>query len=150
MMNSPWAMLMTFIWPNVKVSPSAINRSVAPMLRPVKSWDRKLPITASSVVGPSRRPLVSSPRCCSSRAPLGEALRPVVPLQVGIRLDRASRARYLLDEPVGLDDADPGRLVQVLGGAVDGHRPLGGGPGQPGRRRPHGLHVGCARLVDRR
>src|SRR5215468_5196380 len=37
MMNSPWAMLMTFIRPNVSARPSAISSSTAPMLRPVNS-----------------------------------------------------------------------------------------------------------------
>lgn len=37
MMNSPCAMLMTFIWPKVSASPSAMSSSTAPMLMPVKS-----------------------------------------------------------------------------------------------------------------
>ena len=41
MMNSPWAMLITPIWPNVNVSPRAMSSSTAPMLRPVKTWLKK-------------------------------------------------------------------------------------------------------------
>ncbi len=37
MMNSPCAMLMTFIWPKVSDRPSAMSSSTAPMLMPVKS-----------------------------------------------------------------------------------------------------------------
>ena len=44
MMNSPWAMLMTFICPKVKVSPRAMSSSVAPMPRPVKSCDSRFPM----------------------------------------------------------------------------------------------------------
>ncbi len=36
MMNSPWAMLMTFIWPKVSERPSAMSSRTAPMLMPVK------------------------------------------------------------------------------------------------------------------
>jgi hypothetical protein len=36
-MNSPWAMLMTFICPKVSDRPSAISSSTAPMLMPMKS-----------------------------------------------------------------------------------------------------------------
>ena len=37
MMNSPCAMLITFIWPKVSERPSAMSSSTAPMLMPVKS-----------------------------------------------------------------------------------------------------------------
>ena len=42
MMNSPWAMLMTPIWPNVKVRPSATSSRIEPRLRPLKSCSRKV------------------------------------------------------------------------------------------------------------
>jgi hypothetical protein len=36
MMNSPWAMLMTFIWPKVRDRPSAMSSRTAPIEMPVK------------------------------------------------------------------------------------------------------------------
>src|SRR5947208_754144 len=126
MMNSPWAMLMTFIWPKVKVSPRAMSSRVAPMPRPVKSCDSRLPMSALRL--PSDDVGVLS-------------LPPRVALQVRVGLDRLGRARDLLDEAVGPDHADAGRLVQVLGGAVDGHRALGCCVGEPGGGSPDGRHV---------
>ena len=40
MMNSPCAMLITFIWPNVNVRPSAMSSRIDAMLRPTKTWLR--------------------------------------------------------------------------------------------------------------
>ncbi len=37
MMNSPWAMLMTFICPKVNVSPRPTSSRIDPMLTPTKS-----------------------------------------------------------------------------------------------------------------
>src|SRR4029077_5493677 len=127
MMNSPWAMLMTFIWPKVKVSPRAMSSSVAPMPRPVKSCDSRFPMVLPA---PSFR--LTSPAL---------SLPPRVALEVRVRLDRLGRARDLLDEAVGLDHADAGRLVQVLGGAVDGHGALGRRVGEPGSGSPDGRPV---------
>src|SRR5467141_2093502 len=127
MMNSPWAMLMTFICPKVKVSPRAMSSSVAPMPRPVKSCDSRFPMVCPAPPFRLTSPALSLP--------------PRVALQVRVRLDRLGGARDLLDEAVGLDHADAGRLVEVLGGAVDGHGAFGRCVGEPGGGCPDGCHV---------
>src|SRR3977135_1785934 len=104
MMNSPWAMLMTFIWPKVKVSPRAMSSSVAPMPRPVKSCDSRLPMFPLPLLPTPSRSLSLPPR---------------VALEVRVGLDWLRRGRELVDEAVGSDDADARRLVQVLGRGVD-------------------------------
>src|SRR5438270_7625624 len=131
MMNSPWAMLMTFIWPKVKVSPSAMSSSVAPMPRPVKSCDSRLPIRLPSNLLTSR----------------SLSLPPRVALEVRVGLDRLGRGRDLGDEAVGPDRADAGRLVEVLRGAVDGHRSLRCGIREPGGSSLHAGQVRGLRLV---
>ena len=55
-----------------------------------------------------------------------QAARPGVALEVRVRLDRLAGVPHLGDQPVGADLADPGGLVDVLGGAVDGDQALGG------------------------
>ncbi len=55
MMNSPWAMLITPIWPKVSDRPSAANNRIDPMLRPVNSC----PITTSIGARPSSSLFVS-------------------------------------------------------------------------------------------
>ena len=47
MMNSPCAMLITFIWPNVNVSPIATSSRIDAMLSPTKSWLRIVSIVSS-------------------------------------------------------------------------------------------------------
>src|SRR5437867_9395839 len=138
MMSSPWAMLITFIWPKVKVSPRAISSRIDPTLSPANNCETKMSTVTLSPGG----------RRGESRS--GESFGPVVALEVRVGLDRRPGAPDLLDEPVRLDDADPGGLVEVLGGPVDGDLALGGVPGDPGGGLPHGLDVGGSRLLDGR
>src|SRR6478609_11618534 len=53
MRNSPFAMLITPIWPNVSVSPSAASNRMAPVAVPVRKG-----VVSTSIV------LVSDPFCC--------------------------------------------------------------------------------------
>src|ERR1044072_2170953 len=91
MMNSPCAMLMTFIWPNVNVRPSATSSRIDAMLSPAKNWLKK-----SSIASPP--PLVAR---CRSAAGVGrrQALGPVVRLQARIRLDRLGALADSIGEP---------------------------------------------------
>src|SRR4051812_23531055 len=115
MMNSPWAMLMTFIWPKVSERPSAMRSRTAPILTPVNNCPRITVIRRLRGVG-TRGLCAQAPRDGWS----GEAGGPVVTLQVGVRLDRLAGVPDLLDQPVGADPADAGGLVDVLGRAVHG------------------------------
>src|SRR3954454_7655880 len=100
MINSPCAMLITPIWPNVKVRPSEASSSTAPMLAPMTSWFR-----------------------AAMRS--GQARGPRVALEVGVGLEWLARAPHLLDLSVRLDDPDPGGLEDVLVLAVHGDPALG-------------------------
>src|SRR5689334_19535123 len=101
MMNSPCAMLMTPICPNVSDRPNAANNRIEPRLNPVASWPIRISISA------------------------GEARGPRVGLQVRVRLDRALRLPDRVDQPVGVDLADACCLGDVVVLAVDGHQPFG-------------------------
>src|SRR5690348_13035543 len=101
MMNSPCAMLITPIWPNVKVRPSEASSSTAPMLAPMTNW-------------------LSAPIACSGR----QAGGPRITLEIRVRLHRLPGVPDLLDLAVRLDQADPGGLVDVLALAVDRHLAL--------------------------
>src|SRR5687767_15506054 len=112
MMNSPCAMLITPIWPNVNVRPSAMSSSTAAMLSPMGSWLTKAPMSA-------------------------QPARPVVALQVRVRLDRTGRGPHLLDLAVRLHQADPRGLGDVLVVAVDGGGALGRLDRDAARGLPH-------------
>src|SRR5690349_21460621 len=47
MMNSPWAMLMTFIRPNENASPRAINKRIELRLRPLNACNRMISTSLS-------------------------------------------------------------------------------------------------------
>src|SRR3712207_3303014 len=129
MMNSPCAMLMTPIWPKVKVRPRAASSSTAPMLAPMTSW-------------------LSVPMTGASRS--GQARGPGVALEVRIRLDRLSGVPHLLDLAVRLDEADPGGLEDVLVLAVDGDLALGQVEADAAGGLLHGFHLRAAGLGGRR
>src|SRR3954454_23512612 len=98
MMNSPCAMLMTPIWPNVSARPSAASRRIDPTLSPLNTWVTRTPMRDLSVpdqtgTAPARGP---SGRRGGSAA---EAAGPGVRLEVGVGLDR------LAGRPVGVDQA---------------------------------------------
>src|SRR3954453_19079340 len=120
MMNSPWAMLITFICPNVNVRPRAIISSTAPTLIPVNNCDQKIVTTDASTARSD-----SLTRLARADQPVGlpswpgnptgsvtvatarsrQALGPVVALQVGIGLDRCTGVPDLLDLTIRLDDS---------------------------------------------
>src|SRR5688500_17752437 len=126
MMNSPCAMLMTPIWPNVKVRPSAASSSTAPMLAPMTNWFRV--------------PMARSGR---------QAGGPRIALEVRIRLHRLPGVPHLLDLAVRLDQADPGGLEDVLVLPVDRDLPLGQIQRDPAGRLLDRLDLGAARLGGR-
>src|SRR5215213_2065561 len=95
MMNSPCAMLMTPIWPNVSDNPSAASNRIEPRLNPVASCPIRTSISA------------------------GETRSPGVALQVWVRLDRSGRLPDRVDQPVGVDLTDPRGLGDVMVLAVD-------------------------------
>src|SRR4051812_32798760 len=109
MMNSPCAMLMTFIWPKVSDRPMAMSSSTAPMLMPVKSWLATRVTTLTSGAGwaegewGARAGWLPRPGGVGS----GQAAGPGVVLQVRVRLDRLAGVPHLGDQPVRADLADP-------------------------------------------
>src|SRR5690606_12204813 len=90
MMNSPWAMLITPIWPNVSARPSAASSRMEPPDRPLKTC-----VTTTST---------------SAR----EVGRPRVGRQVGVGLDRVAGRPYGVDEADGAEPADEGGLGGVV------------------------------------
>src|SRR5690349_6306007 len=98
MMNSPWAMLMTPICPNVRDNPSAASNRIEPRLNPVASWPIKTSMPESA----------------------GQAGCPRIRLQVWVRLDRPRRFPDRVDQSVGMDFADARGLGDVVVLTVDG------------------------------
>ena len=131
MMNSPCAMLMTPIWPNVSDSPSAASNRIEPRLNPVASC----PIRTSIDVA-------RSPQLAES------AGGPRVGLQVRVRLDRAGRLPDRVDQAVGPDLTDAGGLGDVVVLAVDGDQALRCVERDAARVVLDGLDVERLRLLD--
>src|SRR4051812_881726 len=105
MISSPWAMLITPIWPNVNVSPMATRSRIEPWLTPLKTCSRNVS---------TDRYRLHSPRA----KPFG----PVVAADARIGVDRALGRPHLVDQAVGVDLADAGRLGDVLVPVADGDR----------------------------
>src|SRR5688500_15768689 len=114
MMNSPCAMLITPIWPNVRARPSAASSRIEPPDRPLKTCVTRTSTSAREAGGPRVR------------------------LQVRVRLDRRVRGPLGVDEAVGADLADEGGLGDVVVLAVDGDGAFGGVVAHPAGRGLHG------------
>src|SRR4051794_2726888 len=125
MMNSPCAMLITFIWPNVNVSPSATSSRMDAMLSPTKSWLRMVCIVSFPLLGRSWSVVWSWVvlgglgglvvwRSLGAGVGRRETLGPVVGLQARVGLDRPVGLEDRVDQPVLAQLADAGRLVDVL------------------------------------
>src|ERR671915_1087174 len=102
MMNSPCAMLITPIWPNVRARPSAASSRIEPPDRPLKTCVTRASISAGQPAGPR------------------------VGRQVRVGLDRRAGRPFGVDEPVGADLADQGGLGDVVVLAVHRDGALGG------------------------
>ena len=114
-MNSPWAMLMTPIWPKVRDSPSAASSSTEPRLSPANIC----PISTSIPAG------LSSVSCGSTAAISGQALGPVVGWSgYGSGSTAAGESHTGVDQAVVADLADPGGLGDVVVLAVHRDRAL--------------------------
>src|SRR5918998_2146012 len=108
MMNSPCAMLMTPICPNVRASPRAISSRMEPWETPAKSCPTRTSMWCSPVVScPCRRPgeptLDRHTDAALRWTGSAQVLGPVVGLQERVRLDRAVGGPDGLDQAVGLD-----------------------------------------------
>src|SRR5690606_25424949 len=142
MMNSPWAMLMTPIWPNVRLRPRAASRRMEPMLNPVASCPMRM--STSAPFSGSRPPPPPLPtdgpgagwvgrggrgwviRADGRASVPGQVAGPVVGLEERIGLDRLAGAPHLVDQAVGADLADDRGLGDVVVLTVDGDGALGG------------------------
>src|SRR5689334_12291992 len=116
MMNSPCAMLITPIWPNVRARPSAASRRTDPPLRPLNTC-----VTRTSIGPP--RPGRGAPRpgrgVAGPRRPsAAEASGPRVGREVRVRFDRLARGPVGVDQPVGPDLPDERGLGDVVVVAV--------------------------------
>src|SRR5688572_24710374 len=95
MRNSPFAMLITPIWPKVSVRPRAARKRMAPVAVPVRKGVVSASIATLSEIG------ARVPRALGARHPQGRVrgrvsalgrVPPVVTLEEGIGLDRLLRA----------------------------------------------------------
>src|ERR1700754_4648538 len=98
MRNSPCAMLITPIWPNVSARPSAASSRMEPPDRPLKTWVTRTSTSAGQLAGPG------------------------VGRQVRVRLDRFPGGPLGVDQAVRADLADERGLgdVMVLAAHRDG------------------------------
>src|SRR3954452_11578833 len=117
MMNSPCAMLITPIWPNVSARPSAASSRIEPPDRPLKTCVTRMSTSAGQCRGPRVR------------------------LQEGVGLDRLAGRPHGVDEPVGADLADQGGLGDVVVVAVHRDGAFGGVVADPAGRGLHGGDV---------
>src|SRR4051794_15064373 len=138
MMNSPCAMLMTPIWPNVSARPSAASRRIDPTLSPLNTWVTRTPMRDLSVTDPAparlphagsdgnrARPVTARPGAFGRLA--AEAAGPGVRLEVRVGLDRLAGRPVGVDQAVLRDLADERGLGDVVVVAVHRHRALRGG-----------------------
>src|ERR1043165_5794085 len=132
MRNSPWAMLITPIWPNVSERPSAASRSSAPCALPFSSGGINASTCSRSLCGGDVRGIRGTRGCLTQPRVRVELLagglhelvadarrEPVVALEERVGLDERVGGPDDVELVAGVDLADVTRLRDVVVLAVE-------------------------------